>query len=292
MWREALWLVRDGYASTAEIDDAIRYGFGLRWAQMGLFETYRIAGGEGGMAHFVEQFRAVPVVALDKARGRAGAGPTSSSRASPNSRTPSRGTSSVRELERVRDDNLVVILRALKGRGAAAGALIAAHESTLPPPGRSTLRDRTRQRLDAPAPPGTFETVRRTVPIDWTDYNGHMNEGRYGQLFSDAADAVLARVGCGADYVASGRSWFTAETTVRYLGESFAGEAVRVLTRVTLAAGRKLRLVHEMHRPSDDEADVLEDPLATCEQFLLHVDLGTRKSCDPTRRSPAVWPRF
>ena len=29
-------------------DDAIRYGFGLRWAQMGLFETYRIAGGEAG----------------------------------------------------------------------------------------------------------------------------------------------------------------------------------------------------------------------------------------------------
>lgn len=28
------------------IDNAIRYGFGLRWAQMGLFETYRVAGGE------------------------------------------------------------------------------------------------------------------------------------------------------------------------------------------------------------------------------------------------------
>ena len=42
-WREALWLVRDGIATTAEIDDAIRYGFGPRWAQMGLFETYRIA---------------------------------------------------------------------------------------------------------------------------------------------------------------------------------------------------------------------------------------------------------
>ncbi|MFV2035257.1 MAG: 3-hydroxyacyl-CoA dehydrogenase NAD-binding domain-containing protein, partial [Halocynthiibacter sp.] len=40
VWREALWLVRDGIATTKEIDDAIRYGFGLRWAQMGLFETY------------------------------------------------------------------------------------------------------------------------------------------------------------------------------------------------------------------------------------------------------------
>jgi len=56
VWREALWLVRDGVATTEEIDDVMRYGFGLRWAQMGLFETYRIAGGEAGMAHFVEQF--------------------------------------------------------------------------------------------------------------------------------------------------------------------------------------------------------------------------------------------
>jgi carnitine 3-dehydrogenase len=56
VWREAIWLVNDGVATTAEIDDAIRYGFGLRWAQMGLFETYRTAGGAGGMRHFLGQF--------------------------------------------------------------------------------------------------------------------------------------------------------------------------------------------------------------------------------------------
>jgi carnitine 3-dehydrogenase len=41
-------LIKDGIATTEEIDNAIRYGFGLRWAQMGLFETYRIAGGRQG----------------------------------------------------------------------------------------------------------------------------------------------------------------------------------------------------------------------------------------------------
>ena len=39
VWREGLWLIKDGIATTEEIDNAIRYGFGLRWAQMGLFET-------------------------------------------------------------------------------------------------------------------------------------------------------------------------------------------------------------------------------------------------------------
>ena len=56
LWREALWLVNDGIASVAEVDDAIRLGAGLRWAFMGTFLTYRIAGGEEGMRHFMEQF--------------------------------------------------------------------------------------------------------------------------------------------------------------------------------------------------------------------------------------------
>src|SRR3984957_3952027 len=34
LWREALWLVKDGVATTEEIDDAIRFGAGLRWSFM------------------------------------------------------------------------------------------------------------------------------------------------------------------------------------------------------------------------------------------------------------------
>ena len=56
LWREALWLVKDDVATTSEIDEIISYSFGLRWAQMGLFETYRVAGGEAGMRHFMAQF--------------------------------------------------------------------------------------------------------------------------------------------------------------------------------------------------------------------------------------------
>ena len=56
LWREALWLVNDGVATAEEIDDAIRFGAGLRWAFMGTFLIYRIAGGEAGMRHFMAQF--------------------------------------------------------------------------------------------------------------------------------------------------------------------------------------------------------------------------------------------
>ena len=66
LWREALWLVHDGIATVEEIDDVIRYSFGLRWAQMGVFQVYRVAGGEAGLRHFMEQFGAVPEVAVGR----------------------------------------------------------------------------------------------------------------------------------------------------------------------------------------------------------------------------------
>src|SRR3546814_7524194 len=56
MWREALWLIKDDITTVKELDDVMRYSFGLRWAQMGMFEVYRVAGGEAGMRHFMAQF--------------------------------------------------------------------------------------------------------------------------------------------------------------------------------------------------------------------------------------------
>ncbi|MGR3514944.1 MAG: carnitine 3-dehydrogenase [Paracoccaceae bacterium] len=259
VWREALWLVNDGVATTAEIDAAIRMGFGLRWAQMGLFETYRIAGGEGGMAHFVRQFgpalkwpwtKLMDVPELsDDLVDRIGAQSDAQS-----------GTLSIRELERLRDRNLVAILRALKGQGSAAGQVIADHERNLPV-------------LEAGGVP--LVTVERVIPSDWTDYNGHMNESRYGQIWSDAADAVMAQVGADAQYIEQGLSYFTVETKTAFVLETHAGETVRCETRVTTGEGKKLGLFHEMKRASDGAV------LATCAQFLVHVSLETRKSCPP-----------
>ena len=130
VWREALWLVKDGVATTQEIDDAIRFGFGLRWAQMGLFETYRVAGGEAGMRHFIAQFGPalawpwtklmdVPELTdelVDKIARQSDA---------------QSGHMTIRELERLRDTNLVGIMRALKQTGSGAGGTINDHEAAL-----------------------------------------------------------------------------------------------------------------------------------------------------------------
>ncbi len=56
VWREILHLINDNIATTKEIDDAIIYGAGLRWAFMGTNMTYYLAGGKNGMRHFMSQF--------------------------------------------------------------------------------------------------------------------------------------------------------------------------------------------------------------------------------------------
>ena len=130
VWREALWLVNDGIATTSEIDDAIRYGFGLRWAQMGLFETYRLAGGEAGMAHFIKQFGPalqwpwskltdVPELTEELVQKIADQSDAQSS------------AFSIRELERIRDCNLVGVLRSLKEQDWGAGSVLKTHDLRL-----------------------------------------------------------------------------------------------------------------------------------------------------------------
>ena len=54
LWREAVYLIDQGVASVADIDAAIAYGPGLRWAFMGPSLTFHLAGGEGGMEHFLD----------------------------------------------------------------------------------------------------------------------------------------------------------------------------------------------------------------------------------------------
>ena len=265
VWREGLWLINDGIANTQEIDDAIRYGFGLRWAQMGMFETYRIAGGEAGMAHFIHQFGPalewpwtklmdVPELTDELVKKIA------------NQSDQQSGLYSIRELERIRDDNLVAMMRALKVKDWGAGNLLNQVDETL-----SLATDP----YAAPAGLGVaVRTTQRVIPSSWVDDNGHMNDSHYGEVFSKASDVLLHTLGANPAYIAKGYSYFTVDLHISYLAECLAGDEISVFTSITLADGKKLKLTHEMKNAKGDLC-------ATCSQFLLHVDLKSRKSCPP-----------
>ena len=258
IWREALWMVRDGIATTAQIDDAMRMGFGLRLAHMGLFETYRLAGGEAGMASYMEQFgpslhwpwsKLTDVPELDAALVG-----TISDQSDAQS-----GHLSTAQLEQLRDDNLVAILRGLRRTESGAGGVIVAHEAQLAAGGE----------ID-----GLPITSRRAVPVTWTDYNGHMNEAAYLELGTWATDGLMKLVGADEAYVASGKSFFTVDTRIRYLDEVHRGALLTVTTQVLEGTGKKMKLFHRVLTEDGSLA-------ATIETLMLHTDLTTRRACPP-----------
>ncbi|MEM8700055.1 MAG: 3-hydroxyacyl-CoA dehydrogenase NAD-binding domain-containing protein, partial [Pseudomonadota bacterium] len=217
LWREALWLLHDKVATAEELDAAIAYGPGLRWAQMGTMQTFHLAGGEAGMRGMLAMFgpclkwpwtklMEVPELTpefVDMVGGQceaqaAGLGP--------------------RALEQMRDDNLIAIMQALKITDWGAGQTLAAYEKRLFDAGANASPGTGRETS------GPIRTVERQVPPDWTDYNNHMNEARYLQCFADASDAFMRVIGADADYIASGLSYFTVETHIRHLDEVAALE--------------------------------------------------------------------
>ncbi len=262
LWREALWLVRDGVATTAEIDDAIRYGAGLRWSFMGTFLVYRIAGGEAGMRHFLSQFG--PALKLPWTKLEAPELTDELADRIAGQSDDQADGASIRDLERVRDNCLVSILSGLRRNDYAAGSTLRRYGEDL-----AARSAQSRSSIDESRPLALYAA---TVLPDWIDYNGHMTESRYLEVFGNATDAVLEYLGAGPSYVQQGSSYFTVETHIRHLEEAVEGELVRVTTQLLDSDAKRLRLFHSLLRGSDGSV------LATGEHMLVHVDARARRS--------------
>jgi carnitine 3-dehydrogenase len=268
VWREALWMLVDGIATTTEIDEAIRMGFGLRWGQMGLFETYRIAGGEAGMRHFMAQFgptlkwpwsKLMDVPEFNEALVDLVAGQSDAQS----------GAYSIRELERIRDQNLVGFLRSLKERNWGAGKVLREHDER---------RAVAFHAADAGPMDQPLVLAHLQVLPGWIDYNGHMTESRYYFANSETVDAFLRLIGAGVDYVAAGHSYYSAETHIRHLGEAKLGDRLTGSVQIISADEKRFRSFVRIMK-----GDVC---VATVEQLCLHVDMDSGKA---VAAAPAVW---
>ena len=99
---------------------------------MGVFDTYRVAGGEAGHAPLHGAVRPLPRLALDAPDRRARPFDDALVDLIAGQSDAQSGHIPIRELERIRDDNLVAIQQALQGGSDwGAGQLLAEYEQRL-----------------------------------------------------------------------------------------------------------------------------------------------------------------
>jgi|GEM_PF-4170 len=275
LWREALWLVNDGVATTEEVDDAIRYGAGLRWSFMGTFLIYRLAGGEAGMRHFMAQFGPALKLPWTKLMDVPDLTDALIDKVTEQSDAQAGGLTH-RDLERRRDDCLVAVMQALKTQDFGAGAVLAAYEASLYATGhaKASLPD------DLSQPLRLHDGI---VLADWVDYNQHMTESRYLQVCTNATDALLKLMGVDLAYVATGFSYFTAETHIVHRSEIKGLDPYYTTTQILGADDKRVHLFHRLHHAHDGRL------LATGEHMLLHVDMKAGRA---TAAPPAIAARF
>jgi carnitine 3-dehydrogenase len=263
LWREILHLVNDGIATTGELDESIIYGPGLRWAGMGTNLIYHLAGGEPGMRHMLRQFGPClkwPWTKLEAPELTEGL----IDKMVEGTQAQAAGRS-IRELERLRDDYLVDIQQVLRKYNIGAGATLRAVEERL----YNAAAESASAGTNADAPLRLIETQ---VRPEWVDYNGHMTDSRYLQVFGDATDALFRRVGIDDAYRKSGRAMYTVETHVSHLAEAKVLEGLYVTTQLLSVDDKRVHLFHCLRRTRDDVT------VATGEQIYLHVNAVAGKA--------------
>ncbi|HEY1315163.1 MAG TPA: carnitine 3-dehydrogenase [Steroidobacteraceae bacterium] len=264
LWREILHLVNDGVATTGELDDSIVYGPGLRWAAMGTNLIYHLAGGESGMRHMLAQFGPClkwPWTKLEAPELT----DTLIDRMVEGTQAQAAGRS-IRELERLRDDYLVAIQQVLRQYDIGAGSTLRALEARL----HHDAARATAATLKDSAKP--LRLMDATVRAEWVDYNRHMSDFRYVQLFGDAIDVLFRQVGVDEAYRATGRMYYTVENHIRHFGEAKAGEGLYVTAQLLGVDAKRLHVLQRVYRSRDDRE------IASAEQIYLHVDTAAAKA--------------
>ena len=280
LWREILHLVNDGVASTGELDEAIIYGPGLRWAGMGTNLIYHLAGGETGMRHMLRQFG--PCLKWPWTRLEAPELTEELIDRMVEGTQAQAGGRSIRELERLRDEYLLAIQQVLKQFDLGAGATLRGLEERL----YSRHARHAAAGLDealAGSVHGPAHMLDTYVRPEWIDYNGHMTDSRYLQVFGDATDALFRWAGVDDAYRKAGRAMYTLESHVRHLAEAKALEPLYVTTQVLELDTKRVRLYHFLHRRRDDAL------VAGAEQLYVHVDTRERHAAS---MPPSIHARF
>jgi len=122
--REVYYLVAEGIVSAADVDTALSWGPGLRWAIMGNMMLNHLGGGPGGIEHFFQQF-AGPTTAWWKTLGSPVLTPEVQKKLI-DSVHAEIGSRTIAELEAERDEVLLGLIALRKRSEAVARRQVAA----------------------------------------------------------------------------------------------------------------------------------------------------------------------
>ena len=142
-----------------------------------------------------------------------------------------------------------------------------------------------------------MQLLELTVPNEWVDYNGHMNDAEYARAFSMGVEALMAHIGLdAAGREAHDLTIYTLETHLCYRAEAHEGQA---LTVEVLLLDHDAKRQHVLFTLSDAEGNTV----ATSEQMLMAMSIsgGRPTPCPaavaeriaalPQPASPEDWPK-
>lgn len=119
------------------------------------------------------------------------------------------------------------------------------------------------------------------VAPGWVDYNGHMNDAAYAQVFSTACDALVEHIGLDqAGRQQHGYTIYTLETHLCYRREAHEGQKLHIRLSLLDSDAKRLHVFFTMH---DDKGSLL----ATSEQMLI----GMAQASGHTSPVPKPFPR-
>jgi len=114
------------------------------------------------------------------------------------------------------------------------------------------------------------------VSPDWIDYNGHMRDGYYGVVCSDATDKLMDYLGIDEAYrERTGNTAYTLEMKIRFVAELSEGEPFHITAQMLGSDSKRYHVYLRMLRA---ESGALA---ATHESVMLHVDQAAGPAAAP-----------
>lgn len=110
------------------------------------------------------------------------------------------------------------------------------------------------------------QLIQGTVPKEWIDYNGHMNDAEYARAFSMSVEALMEQIGITEKFREQRQyTIYTLESHICYLDEMKLDEPFEIDMQIIDYDEKRIHVFYELYGENKKRA-------ATSEQMLIGID--------------------